>query len=668
MVKHNSYAEFVLGVYEALLVDCASFYPGLVQEFGRDLKRLGSALDDHGVAFFMDTLATYGKHFDKCLSRKRLTPSGLTHFGPGKRGEVIPRLFRGLFVRVFERSGVMRTDPDINAIRLLRQLFGAVKRMRLECSEAAIRKAVTEFVKIDSGLASASLAIWSDPDAQEDRTPWRLQHFVDSLPEDPGSWILGLHEPVGQGSASKPEVTRSLLEKLQQVADLLTAEIGVFDPYLWRPRHGPGAVSDLRTGEYKYDFPRWSERLECVFPWADFAFANWSMVPLIPKYGNVGRALDHEVPARMIAVPKTLKTPRLIAAEPTSAQWCQQIIRDFLYSRVRSTPIKAFIDFSRQDKNGKLALAASIGGHATIDLSSASDRISCWHVERLFRRSPTLLRALASSRSWYMKQEYCQYSPQFIKLRKYSTMGNATTFPVQSLFFLAICLAAHLEVHRRKVSWASVMKAARSQVRVFGDDIIVPEDCARVVVALLEHLQLKVNDAKTFLDGNFKESCGVDAYAGHDVTRVAILDVPSGTSPGSIVSSVDVHKNLCSRGYVATAGFIRKTAVQYGIAKCIPTVMDGSGCFGWSDLEAPPHRLKKRWNRNTQVVETKCASPYAKTHRRLPETNAGLLQYFTEAPKVVTSAVTNLGHTDRRGKAGLRLTWVSLGPVGVSSD
>jgi len=659
MSVHNSYAEFVLGVMQAQLADCALHYPSLAKEFSRDYLRLSSALECHGIGFFLNTMPAYRKHLDRCLDERRLTYSGLTHFGSVRKGEVIPRLFRGLFKRVFESQGEMRADPDVNAIRLLRQLLGVVRKLRVACSEADTAVAVSEFVKIDSGLASSTLQ-WEAEHAFDSHLA-RTVSFCEMVVAHSEPRIPGLVTRLPQESVPEPLVEPATWSKLQRIADLISAELGSFDPYLWRPRHGPGAVSDARFGSYKYEFKTWPERLETIFPYADFAFANYAHVEIVQPYTKRWNLLSREVPARMCAVPKSLSTPRLIACEPTSLQWCQQIVRDFLYERVSRTILSGFIDFRRQDLNGSLALAASIdSSHATIDLSSASDRISKWHVERLFRRSPTLLAACAVTRSLCMTQEYDERSPSHILLRKYSTMGNATTFPVQSIFFLTIALAAYFQVHNLRVNKRNMRKAIKSQVRVFGDDIIVPKDIASVVVELLGDLGLKVNTGKTFTKGNFRESCGTDAFGGHDVTTINITDVPADSKPGSIVATVDVHKNLCERHFVKTAQFLRRTATRFPIAKAIATVKHGTGFFGWSDVEAPEHNLKTRWCKDTHRLVTRCASLTAKTRRVQPETTAGLLQYFTEKQEVVTTSVSTLGYQTSRAKAKISLSWVAL--------
>lgn len=651
-MDHDGYEEFCLGTFDALLVDCASQYPALTKEFRRDFSRLSSAIEKHGLHFPMVVMPAFRKHFDQCLAKRRLTPSRLTHFSVGSKGGVIPRLFRGLLRRVFDHDGALKHQPDITAIRLLRQLLGVVRKLRMEASTRDKTAAVVEFYQIDSAVRSGTLNWMSDWDFGASSA--QALSFTD-LEQNSSDLLLPLEE------STESTLDRSLLEKVQQVADLITSTIGVYTPEMGRFKHGPGAVSGQAFGDYKYNFRSWPDRLERVFPFADFALANYAQMDDTPLHREVERGFLAETPAKLCCVPKSLDTPRLIACESPSLQWCQQSLRDFLYARVQETFIRGFVDFRRQDKNGSLALEASLSGkHATIDLSSASDRISCWHVERLFRRSPSLLDAMQASRSVYIKQDICKISPKFSWLRKYSTMGNATTFPVQSLLFLTLALASTLHVRKLKANFKSMSNLGTREVRVFGDDIIVPEDGAATLVELIHALGLRVNPKKTFIEGNFRESCGVDAFAGHDVTSVNILDVPRRASPGSVVSSVDTHNNLCEKGFIATSAFIRKTARQLAQAK-VRFVEHGSGLFGWSSLfgtDGPPPRM--RFNRHLQVTEVQCHALKVREYRLPAKEAAGLLQYFTEAPKQVTSSTSTLGHLSRRPKVGLALRWVPV--------
>jgi hypothetical protein len=528
--------------------------------------------------------------------------------------------------------------------------------MEMQSSRHDTAKAAIDFFKTDREVKSGDLQ-WDNHLHFDAETAIGLS-FTDSPKSGVGAETLALFpelEPI-----PLPDETQAVLGKIQQVADLLSAYLGVFNPYAWKPKHGPGAVSDQRWGAYKYAFTNWPDKLESVFPYADFALANYAQMEVDSPVAALSREFLEERGSKLIAVPKTLSTPRLIASEPTSNQWCQQIIKDYFYRRTRETFISRFISFEDQTKNGLLALRASREqSHATIDLSSASDRVSCWHVERLFRRLPCLLRALQSCRTPWIQQSLCRDFPRYQPVRKYSTMGNATIFPVQSLFFLSVALGCVAHAKRLKVTPGELRKLGEMQVRVFGDDIIVPEDCAALVSDTLTTLGLKVNANKTFLAGKFKESCGVDAYDGHDVTPVRILKNPVRTSPGSIVSSVDVHHNLCEAGFVEVASFIQKTAART-VSNSIRFVKHGSGLFGWSNLfGAYETNTRVRFNAALGRVEIRCLRPKVVEQRATNTESAGLLQYFAEAAKEVTSAVSNHGWLLQRPKSGLGLGWVS---------
>lgn len=653
MQNNKSYAEFVLGTYASLLKDCEVRYPALTKEFKRDYTRLSSAIEHHGIRFALDVMPAWRKHFDKCLASGRLTRSGLPHFSCWKTEGTVPRLFRGLVLRVFDIKGDLKPEPDVQAIKLIRQLLGVFRKLRMDCGPKSRSDAVKDFIMTDLEVAVGNLN-W-DADEDFDAESAEKLSFIDSSMDGQASKSCSIQD------FKVSDLPYELARSIQQVADYFTASLGEYDPAESRFRHGPGAVSDQRFGSNKYDFKSWPKRLEEVFPAADFACANFASWEESSLYKLSDKQLQRELPASLAAVPKTIKAPRLVACEPTSLQWCQQSICEFLYRRVSRSTIGAFVDFQRQELNGDLALAASHdGAHCTIDLSSASDRVSCWHVERLFRRSPSLLRSLWATRSREIKQSICRYSPKLYKLRKYSTMGNATTFPVQSLFFLTVAIGTLLYVRRQRVSDRVIKELGGNTVRVYGDDIIVPKDCADLTVSTLHALGLRVNVDKTFLTGKFRESCGVDAFGGHDVTASSVMDVPIRTKPGSIVSSIDVHNNLSTKGYYATCAFVRKIVEELGFTKILIST-HGSGSFGWSrtyDMDEPRYKLRSSPDRHcpqARVLRQKVKEVWIPA-----EGTAALLQYFTEATEVVTQSLSGLGYQWERARVTLRLGWVDL--------
>lgn len=651
MITSKSYCSYFLGLYEAMFVDIAEYDPDLRTDCERDHKRLLSAVDNHGVSFLCDTLVSFAKHFDTCLANGRLTPSGLVHFGPYKRSVAVPKLFKGLLLRVFHSDGELRSFPEIRCIQFIRQLSKLAKSLLISCPDSRIYENVQEFVGTDSGVRSPTLN-WDDPDPMFDGY-LDLQfgdHVLSDIPIDCQSG--------GQiGGTSKD---RGIFDAVQRTADIFTSFLGCFKATEWKPRHGPGAVADQSRDLYKYNFPSWSCRLEAAFPFADFAYANYANWSDDCLHESNSLPLEVESSSKLIAVPKTYRAPRLIASEPVAHQWCQQIIRDFLMSRVKDTPFATSIRFSDQGWNGSLALEAShTGSHATIDLSSASDRISCWMVERLFRRNPSLVFALQSCRTRYLTQDLCQKQPKLLKLRKFSTMGSAVTFPVQTILFTVISVGCVLFERGLPVTIRNIRKVSR-EVRVFGDDMIVPTDSSDRIMEQLEIFGLKINHQKTFKTGKFRESCGVDAYDGHLVTTVNVNHVPSWSKPESVISSVDSHNNLFLQGLWNSANYV-KTTVSSWKRFIFPDVECGSGAIGWYTYDViDNHLLKSRWNVGLQRREYSVTRPIGTRRRRTVDCNSALLQYFVEAAGQREIHGDRIGSLEQRCPLKLRRTWDPL--------
>lgn len=663
MARNKSYEDFLLGLYRTMFSDIVEFDPSLQKECERDYKRLLSAVEEHGIHFLVDTLPAFAKHFDQCLAKQCLTPSGLCHFGPFRRGRAIPRLFKGLLRRIFDDFGVLKSDFDVQAIRFVRQLCLTAKRLRIPCDPHATWRQVDEFIKTDGEVAPGSLN-WDTGDFDSSRA--HDLHLGDHVRDHNES------EPELPGIAGKPDdlpISRSgerrVLDSIQRVADIFSSQIGGFDPALWKFRHGPGAVADARSGVYKYVFPNWPAKLETVFSASDYASHNYDA--FLRTYSNEGKfsgsLMNHEPPARLLAVPKSYSGPRLIASEPLSHQWCQQSIRDFLVSRTNNTILHGFISYEHQEYNARLALEASRDGElATIDLSSASDRVSCWVVERIFRNNPTLLDAFYAVRTRWLRQKIDRESPEFIRIRKFSTMGSALTFPVQSIVFLSIAVGCELYARNLRPTLANIRKLY-GIVRVFGDDIIVSRAASGLTVDLLHYLGFKVNVHKTFVTGLFRESCGMEAFAGHDVTRVSLLTVPSVAKPESILSTIDVHNNYLQRGWLKSAQYLKRAVTRLG-RFFFPDVALGSGAIGWySFVPSLPRGTKSRWNEKIHKAEFRVTMPRGSVTKAPVDSEAMLLQYFTEVTRPPISHETRLGESALRHPVRLGWVWASADSI-----
>jgi len=206
-------------------------------------------------------------------------------------------------------------------------------------------------------------------------------------------------------------------------------------------------------------------------------------------------------------------------------------------------------------------------------------------------------------------------------------MGSANTFPVESLLFLCIALAAVATKRgfRRLSLWE--LEGLAEEVAVFGDDIVIPVDSRELFVHALEVLYFKVNDRKSFWTGKFRESCGVDAFDGVNVTPV-YLRRPYDGGPESLASTVSCRNNFYRKFLLNTASELASK-----LPKDIPEVAMDSGVFGLEVRRSPSnHSLNKRWNDSLQRTEVKAAVMFSRQHRTATNDDTAILQYFTEGP------------------------------------
>lgn len=204
-------------------------------------------------------------------------------------------------------------------------------------------------------------------------------------------------------------------------------------------------------------------------------------------------------------VPKDAKQDRVIAKEPTMNMFVQRGIGGAIRARLR----RVGVDLNTQTKNQEMALKGSRDGSlATIDLSSASDTVALGLVEWLLPSD------------WVAAIKLCR-SPAgllpdgtVIRYQKVSSMGNGNTFELESLIFWAICSAC-LEYCGRD---------GLHNLAVYGDDLIVPVQCADLVIRILSLCGFKTNEEKTFISGPFRESCGKHYFQGRDVTPLYVKE------------------------------------------------------------------------------------------------------------------------------------------------
>lgn len=634
-----------LDLYAAMFDDIATWNPDLRKSFDRDLLRLKN-LDDATLAtFLMIDLVDTGKIVDKALSVGRLDASKL----PQSLGKLVGKgsraFYRGLFATVFSvETGLLLDDLDPSAVFFLRQALYLSKKVRKECSDASVLAEVREFSSIDSLLRRPTLR-WDDSSR---------------LGEIPGgsrlSSLDGYREAADLFSDGE-ECPKVLIRTFDRVCGWVLSQFPIFDWRDLRPGHGPGAVADARSGADKYQFPTWPDKLESVFPFSYYGMPREDLAP-----DEVEQPGTQEWPSRLIAVPKTLKAPRLIASEPTAHQFIQHGLMHWLRDNLPK-PLRASISFHDQTPSRDLCRNASMTGDlATVDLSSASDRLSCWVVERAFQYNWDLLTALWACRTTTIRVAVRNSTgvligeEDYFFLNKFAPMGSGVTFPVQSIIYACAAVAALAYDRKGNNMSSKALSALFDRVRVFGDDIILPSPSVRSLSLLLSYLQLKINASKTHWTGHFRESCGMDAFRGEDVTPIYLRDFSPGTSGEDLASWVEVSNNFHSAGLWWTAdAMLRK--LDESKRRLMPVSDRQLSCLtlltfnsrGWV------YPGRRRYNRQLHREEILALSLATRTAWQRREGYLSLLQYYIEEPSPTTR--WKAGWTGRN-RILLKVRWV----------
>lgn len=531
----------------------------------RDLSTMRSRIEHDGERFLTIDLPSFGEFLETGLRERGLPSAGCFGFGRTSNKDVRPRFLHGLWSMVFDSRGVLLENPSPHAVRALRQICYLHKKLRELPTPEKVQAALQQYLETDQSL---SLHAWpSDLDDLFDRVVLqKWGRFFDSMER------VIFHTQKLEGS-----------------------------------KHGPGAVAERLSNNRKWSQRVWTERLEQWFPamyHLSTTYRPLDDVELLPP----GR----EYPARVIVVPKTAKSPRVICAEPAYNQFIQQGLADLF---------GAWMDRHRQvsnkdqEPNKVLARAGSLDeSYSTIDLSEASDRVSLTMVKKIFRRWPNLLGSILACRS--MTSELPD--GQIVQLRKFASMGSALTFPIETLVFATI---AEMAV---RISEKPEQKPSGLQFRVYGDDIVIHSYAANDLIHLLSRYGLVVNRAKTFCEGNFRESCGGDYFHGFDVSPIRLKErIPLDRSNVAEVVSIVAFRNLYTEKYGETE---LVTSLDEFISSIIPFP---------EGYETTPALV--RWSKNpiAHGMDSSLQRPYVKavfpryTYREDPlDGDGALLKFF----------------------------------------
>ncbi len=611
----KSALEVVGGLYSSLLQDLENMHPSIGMELRRDSSRLRKASLSSGLPLYTITLPKMSTYLRSSLESGSLISDTPHLLGAKSKSDRRPKLFYGLWCMIFEADGTLRSDCDTSAIKSLHQVFLAAKKLKMECEPRYVETAISDFREIEESLPRSWDETWDLDDPVWSRRDGHPIWGPVTMDDRQANLLGDIDSMFQNGESFNWREFRNFVARF-------SAQLGDLNPFEINPKHGPGAVSDKSTYT-KYDGYHWTHRLESVFPY------DWFGAPS-PEYLDLVRYVEY--PSRLLAVPKTQSGPRLIAAEPSCHQWIQGGIQRWLEGQIKHTILRDCIDFRSQDTSRDLALRSSSSDEfCTIDLSSASDRLTTRLVEYCFQGNRSLLDALHACRTRCVEIEKGDY----MLLRKFSTQGSACTFPVQTIIFSLLAIWACAETEGR-YDWASLAGYAK-KVRVFGDDIIAPNYAYPVLTSLLATCKLKVNTSKSFTHGKFRESCGMDAYDGEDVTPAyfrQLADFASASTDDStpIESIVECSNNFHLKGYWITADFIQKTVLSQDLRKVLVKAVD-SGAFGLASFcgQSVAH-LRSRWNDKLHVNEVQVLKIHKVSAVRRGLGHGDLMQFFTEMP------------------------------------
>jgi hypothetical protein len=426
--------------------------------------------------------------------------------------------------------------------------------------------------------------------------------------------------------------------------------IGSFDDTLLYPKHGPGSTSEGYVDPNdKLEHLSFDAKSLRVFRPESFGRFGVDRASLA-VYAN--DRVEKEQVAGLRFVPKNVKTMRSICMEPIGRMLLQQEVMRWLVDAIKHGPLRSIVDLADQEQSRHYARCCSFSfAGDTIDLSAASDRIHVKLIRAVFPKR--VLYYLLGTRTHLVDTENGT-----LALNKFAPMGSAVCFPVQCILFSALTLIAYL-MHHYEVDDVDDLSEDLDYVRnvsrflrkhthdnpgeslpgylrprVYGDDIICDYRTTDSVLDLLTRSGLVVNEEKSFIGGSlFRESCGIFAFNGEDVTPVLFRVKPLGRmlDASSFMSLIEQanragdHQLRAVRSCIIN--YIKRAKIgglpKVKTAERLPwsSVRTGYGLY----TNNPHKSAKVQWNADYQRTEHEVLVLRAVKSRRKP---ADLAEYY----------------------------------------
>lgn len=354
-----------------------------------------------------------------------------------------------------------------------------------------------------------------------------------------------------------------ILIRARSIAQRVLGQLS-YDDWFSECKHGPNTTLGVPfndSGNSRKFLPPWSATENAVGVFEHYlrydillSKSLGESMPDLRQSGGIWKYVDLCQSSRLTTVPKNQETDRTIAIEPTVNMFLQQGL-----GRVIAEKLQVYgVDIeTQQDVHRKWAFEASLTRKkATIDFSSASDCVGTELLKYLL--PPVWFEAVSAVRCDSVTVEGSQ-----IKLPCIATMGNATTFVLETLVFYCLAVASVMK-HPRSVlpEWEDF-----KSVSVFGDDCIVPSEAAPAFIEACKSVGFIVNEDKSFIDTYepFRESCGADFLSGYNV-RPVMLTGPRSSKASCLRAWLYTIWNVLSKRLMTSLGernYVYSTSLMY---------------------------------------------------------------------------------------------------------
>lgn len=326
-----------------------------------------------------------------------------------------------------------------------------------------------------------------------------------------------------------PEITLALWLAARKISILL--KDFDWEEFLHATGWGPGSTN-VNSGSYTSGYNKYSGALSATSNCLPLGLCCVNSTPSWAAY-HAGEILDEWQPplpvsvlkeqvlivkgGKIVFVPKNAETDRTIIVPVSLNSYVQRGPGKMMRRRLK----RAGVDLDSQELNQRKAYLGSVTeDYATLDAKAASDCVAFVPVITLFPEQWVTPLLYGREAYGHLKQK-----DRWIRFQKFSAMGNSYTFELESVLFYALC-SAGVEVSRRSGSGLNPFTGLKypDDVTVYGDDMIVPTDCVPVIKKVLNFAGFSLNDRKTFVSGNFRESCGADYFRGTSVRPIFLKE------------------------------------------------------------------------------------------------------------------------------------------------